>query len=165
METMQPAPVEAGSFDDLMEGIDRDGVDQTPPTVGPSPPAAIDLTFPEPLRSYLGSDALKWRRLGSAHQVKVPTGDRSTTVRLLKIRGGQPMPVHGHRGLELTLVLKGSFHDAHGTFARGDIEEADEDIEHQPVASPGEECICLAVTDAPLRFRGLAALLQPFLRI
>ncbi len=75
------------------------------------------------------------------------------------------MPVHGHRGMELTLVLSGSFSDDHGTFARGDIEEADESIEHQPVANEGEDCICLAVTDAPLRFHGIAALLQPFLRI
>jgi putative transcriptional regulator len=75
------------------------------------------------------------------------------------------MPTHGHRGQELTLVLAGSFSDEHGTFARGDVEEADEDVEHQPIADPGEDCICLAVTDAPLRLRGIAAILQPFLRI
>lgn len=163
-EALDPTETNDDALDTVMERIasappsaggDADGSDRK---------TSSDLTFPEPLRSYL-SDELAWRRLGSAQQIKIATGDRGTTCRLLKIPGGQPMPVHGHRGMELTLVLKGSFSDDHGTFARGDIEEADEGIEHQPVASEGEDCICLAVTDAPLRFRGVAALLQPFLRI
>jgi len=45
------------------------------------------------------------------------------------------------------------FADDSGRFARGDVETADADLVHQPVAEPGEDCICLAVTDAPLRFR------------
>jgi putative transcriptional regulator len=156
--------VGAAALEDVFARIDRAGAEPARPLAPPAGEA--ELLFPEPLRSYLGGGRdLNWRRLGTARQIRIPTGDRSTTCRLLKIPGGQPMPVHGHRGLELTLVLAGSFSDDHGTFARGDIEEADEGVEHQPVASPGEECICLAVTDAPLRFRGIAALLQPFLRI
>lgn len=163
-EALDPTETNDDALDTVMERIAS-----APPSVGrdadgTNRKTSSDLTFPEPLRSYL-SDELAWRRLGSAQQIKIATGDRGTTCRLLKIPGGQPMPVHGHRGMELTLVLKGSFSDDHGTFARGDIEEADEGIEHQPVASEGEDCICLAVTDAPLRFRGVAALLQPFLRI
>jgi putative transcriptional regulator len=35
-----------------------------------------------------------------------------------------------------------------------------------PVADIGEDCICLAATDAPLRFRRLIPrIAQPFLRI
>ena len=49
---------------------------------------------------------------------------------------------------------------------RGDIEEADESIEHQPFAGKEADCICLAVTDAPLRFKSLLVrLVQPFLQI
>ncbi|MEQ8255670.1 MAG: transcriptional regulator, partial [Roseovarius confluentis] len=37
---------------------------------------------------------------------------------------------------------------------------------HTPVAEVGADCICLAVTDAPLRFRGfIPRIAQPFLRI
>ena len=51
-------------------------------------------------------------------------------------------------------------------FNRGDIEIADEEMEHTPVALAGQDCICLAATDAPLRFRGLLPrLAQPLLRI
>ena len=76
------------------------------------------------------------------------------------------MPEHGHNGLELTMVLAGSFTDDGARFGRGDVETADVGVEHQPVAEAGDACICLAVTDAPLRFRGpVARLLQPFIGI
>lgn len=125
--------------------------------------------LPEPLRSYLGGDVdkLKWRALGrGASHILIPTNDTSSTVRLLKIPAGKPVPEHGHGGRELTLVLSGSFTDGDETFARGDIEDANSDIIHQPIATPDADCICLAVTDAPLRFRSwLVRLVQPVLGI
>ena len=65
------------------------------------------------------------------------------------------MPDHGHQGLELTLVLQGAFRDEEDRFARGDVEIATEDTQHTPIAEPGQDCICLAATDAPLKFRAL----------
>ena len=51
-------------------------------------------------------------------------------------------------------------------FAVGDIEVADGDVEHAPVAADGEPCICLAVTEAPLKFSKLFhKAVQPFLNI
>ena len=63
-------------------------------------------------------------------------------------------------------MLQGAFRDETGRFGRGDLEDADPTLEHQPVAEAGEDCICLAVTDAPLRFKALIPrLLQPLFRI
>ena len=51
-------------------------------------------------------------------------------------------------------------------FGPGDVEMADEDLDHQPIAVEGEDCICLAVTDAPLKFQTFVhKLVQPFLKI
>ena len=87
-------------------------------------------------------------------------------MRLLRIPAGKPVPEHGHGGRELTLVLSGSFSDSTGRFSRGDLEDADETLEHQPIAGEEEDCICLAVTDAPLRFKSrLLRLVQPVLGI
>ncbi len=87
-------------------------------------------------------------------------------MRLLRIPAGKPVPEHSHGGRELTLVLAGSFSDETGRFARGDIEDADENLEHQPIADEGEDCICLAVTDAPLKFRSwFVRMVQPVLGI
>lgn len=125
--------------------------------------------FPEPLRSYVGADIdkVKWKALGlGAYHFKIDTGDSDVSVRLLRIPAGKPVPEHTHGGRELTLVLKGSFSDASGRFGPGDFEETDESVDHQPIADAGEDCICLAVTDAPLKFKSrIVRIIQPLLGI
>lgn len=124
--------------------------------------------FPAPLRDYVGGDldAVRWRGLGGGvRQAVLPTAP-GASVRLLYIPAGKALPSHGHGGTEATLVLRGAFCDEHDRFGRGDVEIASQDILHSPVAEPGEDCVCLAATDAPLRFSGwLPRLAQPFLRI
>lgn len=124
--------------------------------------------FPTPLQDYVGGDlaSVKWRTLGmGVRQAILPTS-RGATARLLYIPAGQAVPDHGHRGTELTLVLQGAFSDTTARFGPGDLEIANEDLNHTPVAEAGIDCICLAATDAPLRFNALIPrLLQPFFRI
>lgn len=147
---------------------------QQPAKAAPSrsretPPAGHGGGLPEPLRSYVGGDihTLKWRPLGrGAYQIPIRTGDRETRVRLLRIPAGKPVPEHSHGGRELTLVLSGSFVDGDDLFARGDLEDADASLTHQPVATPDTDCICLAVTDGPLKFRSwIVRAIQPMLGI
>lgn len=113
--------------------------------------------FPEPLQRYIDGDldAVSWRPIGGGvRQSIIPTSSEAT-VRLLHIPGGTAIPDHGHRGTEMTLVLKGAFQDEFDRFARGDVEIANEHLNHTPVAEAGEDCICLAATDAPLKFSGI----------
>ncbi|MEH6776456.1 MAG: ChrR family anti-sigma-E factor [Cereibacter changlensis] len=127
-----------------------------------------DVATPEPLADYIGGtlNIVKWQSLGMGVRQSILPTDRLASARLLYIPAGQAVPDHGHRGMELTLVLQGAFTDATDRFGRGDIEIATEDLQHTPVAEPGEACICLAATDAPLRFNSLIPrLVQPFFRI
>ncbi len=124
--------------------------------------------FPTPLQDYVGGDldAVKWRKVGGGVRQAILKTDKSASIRLLHIPAGTAVPDHGHRGTELTLVLQGAFRDETDRFGLGDIEVATQDLNHQPIAEMGEDCICLAATDAPLRFNGLIPrLLQPFLKI
>ena len=124
--------------------------------------------LPQPLQEYVGGDldAVKWRSVGMGVKQAILPTSRAATARLLYIPAGAAVPDHGHRGTELTLVLQGAFVDEVDRFGPGDIEVANEDLNHTPVADIGADCICLAATDAPLRFRGLIPrLAQPFLRI
>ena len=124
--------------------------------------------FPDPLRSYIGDDAqgVRWRGVGGGVRQAILNTSSEASARLLYIPGGTAVPDHGHHGMELTLVLQGAFRDEHDRFGPGDIEIATEETHHTPVAEPGPDCICLAVTDAPLKFSGLLPrLAQPFLRI
>lgn len=113
---------------------------------------------PEPLRGYLGRPvrALGWVPvLAGMREYPLPEFLARGGVRLLAIEPGRRMPQHTHEGLELTLVLQGSFSDATGRYTRGDVATADASINHQPHAGEGELCLCLAVEDAPLRLTGL----------
>ena len=113
---------------------------------------------PEPLRGYLGRSVseLGWTPvLTGMKEYPLPEFAGRSSVRLLAIEPGRRMLRHTHEGLELTLVLQGSFADATGAYAKGDVATADGSVDHQPQAGAGELCLCLAVEDAPLRLTGL----------
>lgn len=124
--------------------------------------------LPGPVQSYVGGDldAVRWRPVGmGVKQAILPTSS-TATARLLMIPAGTAIPDHSHEGMEMTLVLQGAFMDEDDRFARGDIEVADGSVSHTPVADIGEDCICLAVTDAPLKFKSfLPKIAQKFARL
>ncbi len=128
---------------------------------GPSPVATVsrpvaDPVLPSALRNYLGvsSSEIKWRfRLPGVKEYRVETRDGGEAV-LYWIRAGRKMPSHTHSGQEVTLLLKGSFSDEQGRYERGDVAVADDDVDHSPVAGKEADCICFAVTDAPLKLTG-----------
>lgn len=130
-------------------------------------PAPVAGILPAPLADVVGDlSRVQWRHLGRGVRQAILPCDRGAMARLLHIPAGQSVPDHGHRGMELTLVLQGAFRDDQDRFARGDVEIATAADQHTPVAEDGEDCICLAVTDAPLRFAGIVPrLLQPLFRI
>ncbi|MGB7240929.1 MAG: ChrR family anti-sigma-E factor [Sulfitobacter sp.] len=160
--------------DAALAPIGKDSLDatfaliETPQTPSPQPAVAKPGVLPAPLQAYVGGDleAVKWRAVGlGVKQAILPTS-KNATARLLLIPAGAAMPDHGHQGTEITMVLKGAFHDEDDYFARGDVEIADSDMHHTPVADIKEDCICLAVSDAPLKFSGLIPrIAQRFLRI
>ena len=130
--------------------------------------ADIDPRVPQPLRDYLATsiDKLDWKSFRGLEKVELLTEASGFHTRLMRIKPGTAMPAHTHEGTELTLVLAGGFSDESGHYERGDIAECGDDIDHKPIADPGEDCICLAVTDAPLRLTGpVGRLLNPFLDI
>lgn len=163
LEDIGIAPLRDGALEAALSRLDAETPEE------PKQYSDIRSNVPEPLRSYIGPDldAIAWKSLGTAaKQVIIPTADKQTSVRLLRIGAGEPVPEHGHRGLELTVVLRGTLVDEDQRFNVGDVEEANDSVEHQPRASDDSECICLAVTDAPLRFKSLLVrLAQPFLGI
>ena len=132
------------------------------------PKAARQGILPGPLAEYVGGDlsSIKWKPVGGGvRQAILPTA-RGSSARLLYIPAGKAVPDHTHRGLELTLVLQGAFRDEDGHYGPGDVETASEAVDHTPIAEVGADCICLAATDAPLKFHGIfPRLFQPFFRI
>ena len=112
--------------------------------------------LPEPLRSYVGDlDRVKWRRkLPGLKELQLPELADGCDAFLYKIKANRSMPQHTHHGEELTLVLEGGFSDRTGSYQAGDVAIADASIEHRPHADPDRDCVCLVVTDGPLRLTG-----------
>lgn len=130
----------------------------------PGPPSSNEL--PPPLARLVGDslEAIRWRPLaiGIWHHRIALDGKDSGELHLIKAARGYGLPAHGHNGAELTLVLRGAFHDEIGRFGMGDAANLDESVEHRPVADPGAGCICVLACVRPARFHGLLArLLQP----
>ena len=160
--TIAPVEMEADSLEATLAMIS-----DTPQEM--SVPKATDgSALPAPIRDYIGGDldAVKWKPIGMGVKQAILSTSKDATARLLFIPAGSAVPDHGHRGTELTLVLQGAFVDESDRFGPGDLEVANEDLNHTPVADVGADCICLAATDAPLVFKGLLPrLAQPFLKI
>ena len=125
--------------------------------------------IPAVVTDYLAADTKKlpWKSLGlGVSQVVLETKDSSATARLLKIPAGKKVPHHSHNGRELTVIFSGGFTDETGSYGPGDIQEIHGNTEHQPWVREGEDCICLAVTEAPLKFSNVAVrLAQPLIGI
>ena len=134
--------------------------------VASKPTYARTGVFPGPVMEALEGKSPRWKSLGLGVRQSILAAGSQGSARLLYIPPGQAVPDHSHNGLELTLVLQGSFSDSAGRFSVGDLEVADQDVEHTPTADAGAPCICIAATDAPLRFNSLIPrILQPLFRI
>ena len=119
--------------------------------------ANLSTNVPTPLQSYVGGDleSLAWRPVtkGLSFYPLDTRGD--TRARLIRAEPGAAVATHSHRGEEWTLVLTGSYSDATGRYEAGDVQSTTPEITHRPIADAGPVCFNLAVTDAPLVFKGV----------
>ena len=77
------------------------------------------------------------------------------------MKPGSQAPRHKHHGLEVTLVLDGTFHDELGEYNPGDFILRRGNEVHTPQSDEG--CLCFSVLDSPLIFTsGFSRLLNPF---
>lgn len=153
LESLPAAPLTDSALDYAMAAIQD--ARQTDPE--PTEPAAHPTILPAPLAEYVGGDvdAIRWQPIGGkVRQCILPTRDGRASARLLTIPPGRAVPEHTHSGQEIILVLQGSVIDGDAVYGPGDVQQADADVTHMPAAGPGEVCICLLVTDGPLKFTG-----------
>jgi len=176
LENLEPEPLSTDCRDRLLAQIERPapptGVVERPDVQENDADCGNVETFnadlPAPLRGYLDRPLaeLPWRRRGAISEILLLPEVARHTTRLLWIRAGAAAPQHTHEGSEITVVLRGSFRDGHGHFCYGDVEEAGSDVDHRPVADEAEDCLCLTVTDAPLKLTSpLGRLINPFVNI
>lgn len=166
LEDLPPAEITPGAFERLLARLDDD--DYPIQTDDGSLPAEVaDPDLPMPLRRYLPKRLgdLPWKHYGVVSEALLPLDETTYRTRLILLKAGRAVPKHTHDGQEITVVLKGAFNDGIACYGRGDLSVADAHVDHQPTAEPGEDCLCLTVTDAPLRLTGtFSRFLNPFMR-
>lgn len=163
LDAADAAPMNAGALQSVLARLDddRDAIGDRPIRVSAESEIASGR-IPQPLRGYLegrAGDSLSWRRVAPGirrHDLSMKGSARGYEgPYLLRLEPEAVVPRHGHHGEEMTLVLEGGFTDNGAHFKRGDVQQADGSIEHQPIVDPGKPCVTLVVTDGPLRFTGL----------
>lgn len=166
---LRDAAPDADTDDALLQATLRRLDESVPAEAAPRPvDAPTRAAVPSPVWPYIagGIDALRWKSVGiGVREAVLPIAGSGHRVSLLRISAGRAVAKHTHGGEELTLVLSGGFSDRGEHYARGDFALADPSDEHRPVADPDGECLCLAVTEAPMRLTGLVGrLIAPFLK-
>lgn len=165
LEELEPTALSPDALAGVLSRIDA--VEERParPAEAEKPVEIDGVRLPESLR---GCDIGRWKWIGPGmrmSRVGVPH-DPDANVILLKVGPGRALPDHGHVGTEFTYLVSGSYTDRFGQFKAGDIAEMDEDVEHQPIVDPDEDCICLAALEGKMRFNGfIGRMLQPIFGI
>lgn len=157
-------PLSAGLFERTVEKLNRSA--ERPERVALVPDEAANdrsMAMPAPLaRRSIG----RWKWLGPGMHyapVEMPEDPEHNLV-LLRVPPGRNMPEHSHSGEEVTLVLKGAFHDESGRYGVGDLILEDEKTSHAPRVDADGECLCLAAIEGPMRIKGvIGRLIQPFI--
>lgn len=171
LENTKPASVEADAFDNLMALLDDEQQASHASTTTVPQPATktvIRTEYSNPLLAYLPAPLrdLPWQqqtREISKYDLSKIIDVRGFQVTLQKIAAGAKVPVHTHKGNELTVILSGGFSDELGVYHAGDFIARDASHKHSPTALQNEDCICLTVLDAPIKFTGWQRIFNPFM--
>jgi putative transcriptional regulator len=159
LEDEADASLAADALDKALAAIGADRPAETPAL--PDALTQMPLVIREAIAPAFGKRT--WRTALPGFKIfdlDLPQASRGETFQLFRIEPGSGPPRHTHDGQEFVLVLTGAFKDETGRYGPGDIEGGDPSLTHRPIAEPGEVCFALAVTTAPLKFKGPLGLLQ-----
>jgi putative transcriptional regulator len=169
LETIKPASTNDDEFDTLMESLEpHDHSASINVKIKSTPGDKITQHFTNPLLRHLPASLadLPWQRQTkeiSKFDLSSLINTNGFQVALQKINAGAKVPKHTHKGIEYTVILSGGFSDELGVYHEGDFIARDASHKHSPTALQNEDCICLTVLNAPLKFTGWYRILNPFI--
>jgi putative transcriptional regulator len=164
LENMPPAPMSADAVTRLAARLAEPG---QPPAAEPPPPEPSPVVpgLPMFVRRYRMGH---WQWVAPKvhlRRIELPVPSQ-TRVFLLRSGPGTKMLQHSHTGTEMTCVLSGAFEHEGGYFGPGDFDLGDETVDHRPLVTEQEDCICLVAMQGDLLLKGLLGrMMQPFIRL
>jgi putative transcriptional regulator len=174
LDSLEDVPLAGASADTVLARAARAPETHHAPRRAPSardgdPICLCGTVLPQPL-APMARQALErgaWRSLGfGVRALRLPCSTPRGRTHLLQARPGVRIAPHTHVGEELVLVLTGAFVDEGQVFGQGDLAVNDDSRVHGPTIEDAGPCLCLVVTEGPIRFTGKAGwLLNQFARL
>jgi putative transcriptional regulator len=133
-------------LDALLARLDEPEEIPAPQVVPPQAPALL----PAPLRAYI--PRLDWKTVSADRMwvISLRVKVNGVTPRLIRLAGGTVVQPHHHEGTELIQVFSGGYTDRGQHHLRGDVAINRAEDDHTVHIDPGEDCIFLYVSTAPL---------------
>ncbi len=159
LEDLPPAPLDERAFNQILARLDEPA-----PRRAARLPRQAPRLLPEGVNlpaALKGADIGRWFWVGRGihhSRVRLPWAPDQNMM-MFRVASGRRVIHHTHGGAEFTQILAGGFSDETGHYSAGDLAEADETLQHQPVADL-EGCICLAALEGGLRLPWLDRLLR-----
>ncbi len=161
----EPQAMRGNALDNVLAQIDAPPEPKKPQRAGVMLPPEIRIPLMLLDRVSCRPCQPQWRRAFTGlHICELPLECRESRVQFIKGKPAAKIPAHTHRTMEITLVLDGAYADDTGYYRRGDLVVLDADDGHQTQACREKGVVAMVVSDTPVRFSSLAALLNPFLR-
>ena len=138
-------------------------------TSGAAQGAIADTPLPRILERLCGCSLseIKWKTIVPGLVISAINGDRKTKktgecLYLLRGKSGVRIPEHSHVGEEWALILQGAYESGGVQYSAGDIHISNEHDDHGPQVVEGEDCVCLVMTEGPLKMKKFwSRILQP----
>lgn len=109
---------------------------------------------------------LKWKKFYPGITfIDLPLECKQSKAKLIKVMPGKQAPAHEHNSLEITLLLDGGMHEDDNHYTVGDLVVHEAGTKHSPQACPKRGCVCLTVSEQPMKLTGIAKLLNPIVRM
>lgn len=167
LESLEPAQLSTNALDEVLARLDE--IEHEPQTLETTQKnlKTDEARLPNLVKKLIPDQGVKWQFLSPALRIsRLVVGENRYELALHKIKAGGKAPDHGHNGLEITVVLQGSFSDEDGVYHEGDFLVRQPGDVHRPTASQNDSCICLSVSEAPIKLVGpIKRLLNPFFSV
>lgn len=167
-----PKAIADDAFEQLMQKIKRSDADLPSPAPQVAPPRQqkdkMLNDLPKVVAKLIPNDKpLRWRFVSPAlRMARLQTGQSQYEVAFHRISTGGKVAEHDHKGLEVTIVLKGSFSDGDGVYIPGDFLVRQSGEVHRPTAAQNQDCLCFSISEAPVQLTGLMGkIVNPFLSV
>ena len=146
-----------GSLTQTLAKLDGVSRDKPKPAANAARGAGQPPIVPQPLRDYMDralAEKTSWRKAMPGLRTLKLKAD-GAKVWLMVIEPGRSIPHHGHSGSEMVQVLAGGYHDGATGYGPGDVHMSGPETIHEPVADPGDPCLCLVAVEGSLKLSSL----------